>query len=756
MNFNTLTLYLVAGALSVCLSAVMWAVAYQHPGARLIKSWASAILVMATGFVVSGFGPQLPVWMTVIGTNMVLLAAGPVIYSGMRAFGEQQPARWDHWGWAIVALTALPFWYWGLIEPDGHYRAAVFSFAAALINVRTAHILMPAPRRTTLKTLRNISRAMLAALFYIHTLWMLGRGLYLLFTEPVAASVRGANPTSWITVFWYIVLVTVATLLIFWLDFGSQTPTRAAPAASLSGFAKYSRHKLQLLWVTVLILVLSVVSEGFLYYAKSFEWEQQRLVRNAEVSNDAFVQHALQVLGQVDTILHAVRTFYAHTDSVAQTEAFINALPFDKSTIDNVYLISAQGKILISNDPAGVGVSIADREYFQFQQTASGDQIFLGPVERGRVTGKYHFGATRRINDPGGRLVGILLCTVSPAAFSRYFENQTGEPQSTAALLGTLDHKLRARTPAPAADQWQSPVDSPLWAALEKSPFGHYRNVSMVDGVERGYVYRKVPSFPLVMVTGFSAADVRAGVHENLLWLEVGAVAIVVAVLVLALLLRIEIRQRIEQNRFFSMLSHELKTPLSTIGMALGNHSVPDTVKQRIGRSVSAMNAVIDRCLQSDRLASGRVEVVVDSCNIAALAEDVRTACSAPERVNIRAGELPSVRTDRQLLSVILGNLIDNALKYGESGSTVGVNITLVQKKGRDRILVEVSNRAGSAGVPDLHQVFKKYYRAPGAHGKTGSGLGLHIAQGFAQKIGGELRFQPSPDQVQFALWIPV
>jgi len=85
----------------------------------------------------------------------------------------------------------------------------------------------------------------------------------------------------------------------------------------------------------------------------------------------------------------------------------------------------------------------------------------------------------------------------------------------------------------------------------------------------------------------------------------------------------------------------------------------------------------------------------------------------------------------------------------------VGVSIARVQKKGRDRILVEVSNRAGSAGVPDPRQVFKKYYRAPGAHGKIGSGLGLHIAQGFAQKIGGELRFQPSPDQVQFALWIP-
>jgi len=754
VNFNTLTLYLVAGALSVSLSAVMWVVAYLRPEARLIRNWASAILIFAVGFTVSGFGPQLPAWMTVMGTNMTLLSTGAVMYSGMRAFCDQQPARWDRWGWAIVALTALPFWYWGLIEPDGHYRSAVYSFAAALINARTAHILIRCVRQRP----RNLSLAVLALLFSIFSVWMLGRGFYSLAAEPVAPNVRGANPTAWLTVFWYIVLVSAATLYIFRLDFASLPTTRATASASGQAFTDltaYSRHKLQLLWVTVLVLVLGVVSEGILYYAKSFEWEAQKLARSAEVANDAFVQHALQVMGQVDTILHAVRTVYGRTNSVAETQAFINDLPFDKATIDNVYLIGAQGSILISHDPGALGVSIADRDYFQFLQNAPGDPVFIGSVESGRVTGKFHFRVVRRINYPDGSFAGVLLCTVNPEAFSRFYQNQNVGPQSTAALLGTLDHKLRARFPDPSAVQWQTLVESPLWGALEKSPSGSYRNVSMVDRIERLYAYKQVPDFPLVMVTGFSDADVRVGVHENLLWLQVGALGIVGAVLVLALLLRIEIRQRLEQSRFLSMLSHELKTPLSTIGMALGHTGVPEPVKQRISRNVSAMNAVIDRCLQSDRMASGRVDVTLEGCSIAVLAEDVRTACSAPERVDIEASELPSARTDCQLFSIILGNLVDNALKYGAADSGVSVRITRAQKNGRDRILVEVSNRIGSAGIPDPRRVFKKYYRAPGAHGKIGSGLGLHIAKGLATKIGGELHFHPASDQVQFALWIP-
>ncbi|MCF8169185.1 MAG: hypothetical protein K9J77_11290, partial [Rhodoferax sp.] len=414
---------------------MMWRVAYLRLDTRLIKSWALAILMLSAGFIVSGFGPQLPRWVTVLGTNMMLLASGAVIFSGVRAFCEQQPTRFDRVGWSIVALTALPFWFWGLIEPDGHYRAVVFSFAAALINARTAHILLRTAHHTTWSTPRNRSTAILALIFSIVTLWMAVRGVHLLFAEPVVASLRGSNPTSWLTLFWYIVLVSVATLFIFWLEFGSQTPTRTVPPVrrhAFTGVTEYSRHKLQLLWVTVLVLVLGVVSEGVLYYAKSFEWEEQRLLRSAELTNDAFVQHTLQVMGQVDTILHAVRTVFVSTGSVAETEAFIHDLPFDKSTIDNVYLISAQGKLLIAHDTEARGISMADRDYFRFQQATHGDQLFLGAVELGRVTGKFHFRVVRRINHPDGRFAGVLLCTVNPEAFSRFYQNQSDGRQGTA------------------------------------------------------------------------------------------------------------------------------------------------------------------------------------------------------------------------------------------------------------------------------------------------------------------------------------
>ncbi len=74
---------------------------------------------------------------------------------------------------------------------------------------------------------------------------------------------------------------------------------------------------------------------------------------------------------------------------------------------------------------------------------------------------------------------------------------------------------------------------------------------------------------------------------------------------------------------------------------------------------------------------------------------------------------------------------------------------------GQDGLSIVVANCPGRAGMPDPQRVFQRYYRAPGAHSKTGSGLGLHIAEGFARMLGGKLSYQPKASTVKFALWIP-
>jgi len=753
LDQHTLTLYLVAGGLSLSLSIALLVFAYLQPDTRLMKSSALAILLMSGGFTVSGFGPDLPRWMTVMGTNMILISAGVVLYSGFEAYIAQRQARFDRLGWMLVLLTALPFWYWGLIEPDGHYRSAVFSFAVAAVNLRTAVLLVRAARRQP----RSWPTSALALLFTVLTAWMAARGVLSLTAEAPPVPLRGANPTSWTTVFWYIVLVSMMTFSVIWMEFSGPSAQRrrlSDRADAKFSLVDFFRNKLRLLWATVLILTLVMLGQAGVFYAKNYEAETARLTQSARVTNEAFVQHTLQVISQVDTLLQSVRGFYLRTGSVVETENFINALPFDKSTIDNIYLISPQAQLLIRPGSPTPGPNFADRDYYQLHRSNANDDIWISSVEVGLVTGKYHFRITRRISNPDGSFGGIVLATVNPESFTRYYSKLASGSQNIATLVGTADRKLRARAPEPPNDRWQIALDSPLWQALAQTPSGTYSALSAVDGIKRVYAYRQVGDLPLVMVTGFSEADVTASVREQALWLAVGVLSVVLIVVILAILLTVEIRHRNEQSSFMSMLSHELKTPLSVMRMALDG-ALSNNTRKLAQQSVQNMDAIVERCLEVDRLQQ-RYVATQQMCNLAELLAECRSACEAPQRVVIEIPALPAFSTDTHLLRIALKNLIDNALKYSAPNSLVQLDACLHRDRNQPGWLVNISNTPGRAGMPDARQVFKKYYRSPGAHGQTGSGLGLYLVHNMARQLEGFVRYAPNAVSVRFELWLPI
>jgi len=759
LDSSTLTLYLVAGGFSLSLCLVLLVFAYLQPSTRMLSHFALGIFLFSVGFTVSGLGLMLPRWATVMGTNMLLLLAASVIHAGLAAFCAQRQARPDWVGLAVVALTAVPFGYWGLVEPDGHWRSAVFSLAMVAISGRTVWVLFRAaqaqPGRAPVWTL--------TMLFGMLMLWMAMRGLLLILADTPTPSLRGANPTTWATMFGYIVLVSLVTVGVIWLEV-SQPPSSSGnttqPDPATRGLVGFFQYRLRLLWMVVLVLLLGIIGEAGVIYAKTFEAEKIRLTHTTELATDTFARHSAQVINQVDTLLKAVRGFYLQSRALAATEAFINTLPFDKSTVDNIYFIGTQGEILISHDPAAKGLKVSDRDYFKFHQSNASDRLFIGPVESGVVTGKFHFRITRRINQPDGSFGGLFLATVVPEAFAHYYLELGSGGQISAALVGTQDHKLRARLPAPPSDRWHEQLHSPLWDLLHQSPTGVYSTASSVDAVERIYAYKQVANWPLVMVTGFSESDVRNRVLASLHWLLIGSATATTVVLLMASLLTLEIRRRDEQDRFMAMLSHELKTPLSVLRMTLGLRSRPGgvispTVRAHAQQAVQDMDAIIERCLEVDRLQQRRWHGSRQACQPAELLSELKTASYAPQRLVLSAPDLPRIITDTQLLRVALGNLIDNALKYAAPATPVQVSASPHTHQGKSGVLFGVINTIGQAGLPDARKVFKKYYRSPGARSKTGSGLGLYLVRHIARRLGGWVRYTTDASQVQFEFWLP-
>ena len=907
VELNTLTLYLAAGGLSLCLSLILIGFAHFQKSTPAIRSSAAAILLLGAGFLLAGIGPLLPRWSTVIGTNMLLLCAGVIFYSGFSAvFQEREPSS-DRFGWAVVLLTALPFWYWGLIEPNGQYRSAVFSFAAALINGRTGWLLVRAARQSA----ASVPVRFLALLFVTLAAWMLARSILVL-AEPIPVEQTGANPTSWITVFWYIVLISLVTAAILWMETPQLKSNAGEPGQDrrhqgrIVGIA-YGR--LSLLWAFVTILCFAALAELVVTYGAQLQAEQEKLALSAQLTNDAFVEHTLQVVNQVDILIKAARGYYERTESVPDTERFVATLGFRRDTIEDIYLISADGFILTPWADRAKRLNVAQRDYFLFHQTNTEDKIHIGPIQLGQVTGKQQFRISRRINHPDGSFAGIILIPVEPKALSSYYRQLIKMGDGIATLIGTEDRKIRARIPETDIDQAQIPVESPLWAALAGQPEGSFQSSSQIDQIERQIYYKRVDKLPLVMLTGFSEADLHTNTLERTTRIALGGAVFLLVIVAFAAMLTLVLRQREEQarllaqlmesnernaalfnathdavilldgersidcnpqalhmfgainkeeslglspwsplftpllqadgtesaiyaqghvaqalrygtdrfeflykridtgeeflvdimltaiqlngkallqavlrditersrfereiksintqltrrneeqDRFLSMLSHELKTPLAVIRMSLGAGGTIDAASRtRLIRAVADINAIVERCLQSGRLEHGAVEITQTACNLGEMLRQFVDACNEPERVCFEAAPLPDCVSDAQLLTVILTNLIDNALKYSPTDAPVNITAEPALHEAQSGLSIVVTNRPGMAGMPDPQQVFHRYYRAPGAHGKTGSGLGLHIAEGFARMLGGKLSYHPEANTVSFTLWIP-
>lgn len=217
----------------------------------------------------------------------------------------------------------------------------------------------------------------------------------------------------------------------------------------------------------------------------------------------------------------------------------------------------------------------------------------------------------------------------------------------------------------------------------------------------------------------------------------------------------LEKSKREEQTHLFHMLMHELKTPLSVIDMAMMAHNDAQTTSRYVSRAVGQMKDILDRCVKADKLTEDHVDIRLSEVHLKAFMADVLVSKSELV-VHLVADESMVITTDAQFLSVMLGNLLDNADRYGDKSEAVQILVQRQQNAaGEQGVRITVSNRPNAAGWPDPDMVFKKYYRSAGAEAQSGTGLGLYLVRTLARLLGGDCRYVPNQKHVRFELWLP-
>jgi signal transduction histidine kinase len=213
---------------------------------------------------------------------------------------------------------------------------------------------------------------------------------------------------------------------------------------------------------------------------------------------------------------------------------------------------------------------------------------------------------------------------------------------------------------------------------------------------------------------------------------------------------------RQNQQRFLSMLMHEIRTPLSVIKIgadAITKANHPQEQKniwtQRIDTAIDNIAQVIENCVQAEKQESGLIQPSIQKYAIKNETESLyRQYLSANSELETRikfeidVQDSTSVTTDINYVRSILLNLISNAYKYSPPFSTILVRLLNVGDGNPKSILFEVENSLGKVEPPDPSQIFQRYYRAEYAKKFAGTGLGLWLSQTLAQQIGSRLNMK--------------
>ncbi|HYA12892.1 MAG TPA: ATP-binding protein [Syntrophales bacterium] len=199
-----------------------------------------------------------------------------------------------------------------------------------------------------------------------------------------------------------------------------------------------------------------------------------------------------------------------------------------------------------------------------------------------------------------------------------------------------------------------------------------------------------------------------------------------------------------------STVSHQLKTPLTSIRMALhlllDEKLGPLTAKQAdllitAREDSDRLNRILENLLDLSRIVSGKVAMELHTAQPHQLVlESIESyrAASRQRGIELKTelpDDLPDVRADTLQIAHAFANLLFNALKYTESGGTVTVSAQA--DEGHVRFLVSDTGK----GIPEqyLPRVFDRFFRVPGQETESGIGLGLAIVKEIIEAHGGSV-----------------
>ncbi len=198
------------------------------------------------------------------------------------------------------------------------------------------------------------------------------------------------------------------------------------------------------------------------------------------------------------------------------------------------------------------------------------------------------------------------------------------------------------------------------------------------------------------------------------------------------LILKHQLQQAIQnKSRYMAAASHDIRQPLHAMSYFV--HSLKEEFKdhptfQKLQRSLESLNSLMDSLLDISRLESNMIKVNIEPVALFDTLQELNNQFSQiaqNKQISLSfESEQVYAKTDKILLSRILGNLIDNALKYTQAGGHVGIRCY----KRDDNIILSISDTGSGIAAEEQSKIFDEFYQIKNKQIKKNHGLGLGLA----------------------------
>ncbi|MEJ7557676.1 MAG: ATP-binding protein [Pedobacter sp.] len=210
-----------------------------------------------------------------------------------------------------------------------------------------------------------------------------------------------------------------------------------------------------------------------------------------------------------------------------------------------------------------------------------------------------------------------------------------------------------------------------------------------------------------------------------------------------------EKENELRKNDFIGMVSHELKTPLTSVmgytqllmtKAETSNDSFAQGVLKKTNLQVKKMSSMINGFLNLSRLESGKILIEKQYFDIDELVkeiiEELRLSVSTHNIDLAHCGCIP-VFADREKIGSVVSNLIGNAIKYSPGGGCIEVHCAVKQ----DFLEVSISDEGIGINSTDLGKLFDRFYRVENQNTKhiSGFGIGLYLSAEIIQRHDGRI-----------------